>query len=126
MRKTNTILLVLCLFGTALVGAQTSSGKKLTTAEAKDHIGETATVCGRVASTHHATSRHTSRIFIDLDAPPPHEVFTIVIWGSDRSKFGDPEGNYRDKKVCVTGKIASYQGVPQIIASEPSQIAVQK
>lgn len=126
MRKTNTILLVLCLFGGAIVSAQTSSGKKLTTAEAKDHIGERATVCGRVASTHYAASSRGRPTFINLDEPYPRQVFTIMIWGSDRPKFGDPEEKYRDKKVCATGKISSYRGVPEIIASETSQIELQR
>jgi hypothetical protein len=43
-------------------------------------------------------------------APPhdPKEVFTILIWGSDRAKFGTPETKYKDARVCVTGKITSF------------------
>ncbi len=44
----------------------------------------------------------------------------------DRSKFGTPETEYRDKNVCVTGKITSYRGTPEIVATEPSQIVAQK
>jgi hypothetical protein len=29
--------------------------------------------------------------FLNLDEPNPKEVFTILIWGSDRAKFGTPE-----------------------------------
>jgi hypothetical protein len=48
--------------------------------------------------------------FLNLDEPYPREVFTILIWGSDRAKFGTPEMKYKDAKVCVTGKITSYRG----------------
>ena len=30
----------------------------------------------------------------------------ILIWGSDRAKFGAPETKYKDAKVCVTGRVA--------------------
>jgi hypothetical protein len=49
----------------------------------------------------------------------------VLIWGSDRPKFGDPEETYRSKHICVTGKISDYKGVPEIVAFEPSQINIQ-
>jgi hypothetical protein len=49
----------------------------------------------------------------------------VLIWGSDRSKFGAPEDSYADKHLCVTGQIKSYRGVPEIIAYDPSQIRAQ-
>ncbi len=93
--------------------------------EAKNHVGERATVCGEVASTHYAARTRGNPTFINLDKPYPSQIFTVLIWGSDRSKFGDPEEAYRSKHICVTGKIADYKGVPEIIAYEPSQIKVQ-
>jgi endonuclease G len=63
--------------------------------------------------------------FINLDELYPNQIFTVLIWGSDRSKFGDPEETYRNKHICVTGKISDYKGVPEIIAYEPSQITVR-
>ena len=65
--------------------AQTS---KITAREAKDHIGEVQTVCGKVASTHFASKSKGEPTFLNLDEPYPKEVFTILIWGSDRAKFG--------------------------------------
>ena len=50
----------------------------------------------------------------------------LLIWGSDRAKFGTPETKYKDARVCVTGKITSFRGKPEIIASEPKQIVEQK
>ena len=104
-----------------LVHAQNS----ISTAEAKNHVGEQATVCGEVASAHYAARSRGNPTFINLDKPYPNQVFTILIWGSDRPKFGDPEEAYRSKHICVTGKISDYKGVPEIIAYEPSQIKVR-
>ena len=114
------LVLLLFAFCTA---AQTN---KIIAAETKDHVGETRTVCGKVASTHYATSSKGQPTFLNLDEPYPKEVFTILIWGSDRAKFGTPETKYKDERVCVTGKITSYRGKPEVIATEPSQIVEQK
>jgi hypothetical protein len=103
-----------------------SQAKKLTAAEAKDRIGDRATVCGTVASTHYAKSSKGEPTFLNLDEPYPKEVFTIPIWGSDREKFGSPEIEYKGRRVCVTGKITNYRAVPEIVATERGQIEIQK
>jgi hypothetical protein len=70
---------------------------------------------GKVASTHFAGGSKGQPTFLNLDEPYPKEIFTILIWGSDRAKFGTPETKYRDAQVCVNGKIELYRGVPEII-----------
>ncbi|HTV57675.1 MAG TPA: DNA-binding protein [Verrucomicrobiae bacterium] len=108
---------------TFIAAAQSS---KLTPKEEKDHVGETMTVCGKVVSTHYAARSKGQPTFLNLDEPYPNEIFTILIWGSNRPKFGTPESKYRDARVCVTGKITSYHDVPEIVATELSQIVTQK
>lgn len=98
--------------------------KKLTAIEAKEHFGETATVCGEVVSTRYADSTKGQPTFLNLDKPFPNQVFTIVVWGSNRSKFGAPENDYKGKRICVTGKITAYAGVPEIVVDEPKQIRI--
>jgi len=99
--------------------------KKLTAAEAKDHIGETATVCGNVVSTRYAASTKGQPTFLNLDKPYPNQIFTIVIWGSNRGEFGRPEVDYKEKRVCVTGKSGEYRGVPEIVLDDPAQITIE-
>jgi hypothetical protein len=118
--KALAIPIVVVLFA-ALGHAQTS----ISAAEAKNHLGERATVCGDVVSTHYAAKNRGNPTFINLDKPYPNQIFTVLIWGSDRQKFGDPEDTFRNKHICATGKISDYKGVPEIIAYEPSQIKVQ-
>jgi len=48
-----------------------------------------------------------------------------VIWGNNRSKFGRPEVEYNEKRVCVTGKITEYRGVPEVTADGPTQITIE-
>ena len=97
-------------------------GQTYTTSEAISHIGESATVCGVVSGGHYARSSKGKPTFINLDGVYPNQTFTVVIWGDDRYKFSSPERRYNDKKICVSGMIDSYRGVPQIVVSEKSQI----
>ena len=122
MRTLRLVGLVLFCFATS---AKPQAGH-ITAVEAKNHIGERATVCGSVVSTHYAARSKGNPTFLNLDEPYPRQIFAILIWGSDRSKFGDPEAKYENKKVCVTGLIKDYRGVPEVIAEQPSQIEIQK
>lgn len=111
------------LFGSSVLFAQAG---KLTASEARDHIGEHATVCGKVVSSRYASSTRGQPTFLDLDKPYPSKLFTILIWGENRAKFGAPENEYRDKRVCATGVITEYRGAPEIVVSAPSQLSTDK
>src|ERR1700675_1808972 len=58
---------------------------KLTAREARDHVGEVQTVCGKLASTHYAADSKGQPTFLNLDEPYPKEIFTNSDLGSDRS-----------------------------------------
>lgn len=93
--------------------------------QTRDHIGEKATVCGHVASAYYSSKSRGSPTFLDLGRPYPHAVFTVVIWGDDRARFGQPEKHYRDKHVCVTGFIRVFHGQPDMAVQDPNQIRVK-
>jgi hypothetical protein len=59
---------------------------------------------------------------LDLGKPYPNAIFTAVIYGDHRQKFGTPEIALRSKRVCVTGPISDYQGKPEIVLTDPSQL----
>jgi DNA/RNA endonuclease YhcR with UshA esterase domain len=114
--------LILLAALTVLSSAGKSPNRTLTATEASGHVGEMATVCGEVVSAKYASSSQKQPTFLNLDKPYPNHILTIVIWGSDRPKFGHPEVKYMGKSICVTGTIKEYQGIPEIIASDPAQI----
>src|ERR1022692_836097 len=87
--------------------------------EAAAHVGETTTVCGLVVSTTYLPQAPQSPTFLDLGKPYPNQVFSVIIFGGDRPKFGAPETSMRDKMVCVTGEIFLYEGKPKIILHDP-------
>src|SRR5579872_6678892 len=100
----------LVLFGTVNFLA----GQEISPAEAAKHVGEKATVCGVVASASYAARSKGQPTFLNLDKPYPNPTFTALIWGDDRPKFDQPEVKLRDKRICTTGTITLYKGVPEI------------
>ncbi len=113
------------LFFSVIVSSPAISQKKLTAEEAKEHFSQDATVCGEVVSSSYADSSRGQPTFLNLDRPYPSQIFTVVIWGESRSKFGKPENEYKGKRICVSGKITAYAGKPEIVASDPKQIKVE-
>jgi hypothetical protein len=84
-------------------------------AEAADHIGEVARVCGEIVSKHTADTTNGKPTFINLDRPFPNPAFTVLVWDADAPAVGDlPEtGN-----LCVTGTLITYHGTPEIVVHD--------
>ena len=94
--------------------------------EATRHVGENGTVCGTVVDVHTAPRTNGSPTFVNLDKTYPNQVFTILIWGSDLSKFSPAPSTWNGKTACATGRIELYRGKPEIVAHDASQITFPK
>jgi DNA/RNA endonuclease YhcR with UshA esterase domain len=112
----------LLAFVTLVVWVGAAYAAPLAPDEAARHVGESATVCGVVASATYASRSNAQPTFLNLGKPYPDQIFTAVIFGKDRSKFGTPE-TLRGKHVCVTGEIRLFQGKPEIILTDPKQLS---
>ena len=104
-----------------LLSASIAQAQTLTAAQAKEHVGENATVCGIVASEHTATSSRGEPTFINLDSAYPNQVFTILVWGDDRKAVG--ELPRLKSRVCATGLIKDYRGAPEIVVRSAGQFS---
>ena len=113
--KTITVVVALLLMRSV------GQAQSLTAAQAKAHEGETATVCGVVASERTATSSRGVPTFINLDSAYPKQLFTLLIWEEDRSKVG--ELPHTGSRVCATGLITDYHGVPEIVVKSSGQLS---
>jgi hypothetical protein len=119
---TRYLTVVFCAAASGLL----AQDKVVRAADARHFIGSTAMVCGNVMSTRYLSSARGQPTLLDLDKAAPKEEFTVLISGADREKFGgSPEVAYRDKVICVTGRIRSYESGAQIVATDPKQIEVQ-
>lgn len=113
--KTITVVVALLLMGSV------GHAQSLTTAQAKSHEGESATVCGTVASERTATSSRGEPTFINLDSAYPNQVFTILVWGDDRKNVG--ELPHIGSHVCAKGLITDYHGVPEVVVRSGGQLS---
>ena len=89
--------------------------------EADNFVGEYKTVKGKVDNLYYSKSSDTT--FINFCPDYKTCSFCAVVFSSDKSKF-DNLYNYDGKTVEITGLIKTYQGRPEIILNNPSQIKV--
>ncbi len=87
--------------------------------EAPAHVGQVVTVEGTVSEVHHAASGRAT--FIDMGGRYPDNVFAAVIFADDAGKFPNADA-LGGKTVDITGAIRLYQGRPEIILNDVSQI----
>ena len=106
-------------------GASPTCKNAIAWQSARKAIGTYATIKGRVAGAKYASWSNGSPTFVDLGvAYPSSRRFTIVIWGENRARFGAPETKYWNHVLCVKGLVTTYNGIPQIEAMSPGQIAI--
>ncbi|MCB0509101.1 MAG: DNA/RNA non-specific endonuclease [Bacteroidetes bacterium] len=100
---------------------------KINTTQVNDYIGKNTCVCGRVVDTKYNQNGKSNITYINLDKKYPNQIFTVIIFGKDRSNFPyQPELFLRNKTICVKGKITEFKGAPQIIANEAKQFEIIK
>jgi len=109
----------------ALCFAGVLAAANIPASAAKDHLNQTATVCGKVVGTRFLDQSATKFTFLNFDKAYPDSPFTAVIPGENRAKFGEPEKTYLEKAICVTGKIVEYNKKPEIVLTDPSQVKVE-
>ena len=108
-----------------LLAAITAHGADaLDPADAVNHIGEKATVCGEVTGAKFSSHRKRKPTFIDFGPPHPNQLFTALIWGENRDRFDYVPESLLGKTICVSGTITEHKGKPEIKVSDPSQIQV--
>lgn len=113
------LFLILCSCGHA-------DAQGLTASEARAHIGEKTTVCGKVASATYATRSRGKPTFLNLDKPFPNHIFTAVIFDDYRGRFSYAPEMLKGRHICVTGLIETHKGKPQIKVRDPSQIDLSR
>ena len=116
----------LALAAAALLWPFAAEAACISSADAQTHVNENTCVCGEVASTRYAAQTGRQPTFLNLDKPYPNQIFTAVIWGSDRAKFGEPEKTLMGKRISITGAIELYRGKPEIILHEPTQLGEER
>ena len=118
LARTSAIILI----AVQLAASAARAADSLSAADAANHIGELAEVCGIVASATYATRSRGQPTFLNIDRPYPDHIFTALIWGSNRARFDYAPETLKGERICVRGVITAYRGKPQIVVSTPSQL----
>lgn len=139
MTSIRTLIVMICMAGLSLIAfaqgapnaqtAPTTAPARVTPGEAKSHVGETATVCGKVVDTKipkYGLAGHGKPITFDIDQPEPNPIFSFVVFGEGQAGIQEVIAAYKDKQVCVTGKINMRPGdAPFILTLDRSHIKPQ-
>lgn len=137
-----TLTVMICMTGLLSPAfARDSTLPRVDPADAKNHVGETVAVCGKVVDSNvrkNAIRGYGFPVAFDLDQPEPNPVFYFIAFGAQPGgpqddaekllKFAESAvAAYVGKTVCVTGKIttAPSGGPPFIMAARTSQIKPQ-
>ncbi len=93
-----------------------------------NHPGKVVTVEGVIVGTYYAQKSKGKPTFLDFH-DPYEGYFICIIWEEDRQGFieefpPNPESYFLDRKVGVEGTIDIYEGAPEIVLRDPSQIRV--
>jgi DNA/RNA endonuclease YhcR with UshA esterase domain len=113
--KRKTLLTLLAVICAASIVAQTAT---YTATEAAKHVGEIATITGRVEGVHQSGR---GNIFLNMGGKYPNQAFTAFIPSASAAQFSNPQ-QYDGKTVAVSGKITLYRGKPEITVTNVSQI----
>jgi micrococcal nuclease len=118
--KSIVIALIICTLSLS-VSSQTS----IKLEEVSKHIGDSVTVCGKVAGMRYFENSKNKPTFLNIGAKHPDQLLTVVIWENARALFtGKPE-DLMDKNICITGRIILYKEKPEIVIEKTEQIVVQ-
>jgi len=94
--------------------------------QVKQHVGDSVIVCGRVDDTHYLVTADNSPTFLNMGGVYPKQLLTVVIWADAREQIkGKPEADFKNKNICITGKIELYKGNLQIVIKKAEQIKLQ-
>ena len=96
--------------------------QELTTAEAANHLGENASVTGKVEDVYQAKG---GNIFLNLDGRHPNAPFTVFISADKAEQFKEYR-SFQGKIITVTGKIQDHEKKTEISVTSPSQITVKE
>jgi hypothetical protein len=116
----------ICLVTLLFVCVQGFSQVSINAMDARKHMGEVVTLCGKIFSAKYLQAATNQPTLLNLGGNYPNQLVTVAIFEIDRKNFPfQPEQYYPNLEVCVTGKLIEYKGTPEIIVQSPEQIKLQ-
>jgi hypothetical protein len=114
--------LTLLLFS-LIIGFTVRSQIDIKLEDTAKHVGDSVKVCGKAFGIRFMENAKSQPTLINLGAAYPNQLLTVVIWEDLRKQFDKtPEELFKDKEICVTGKIELYRDKPQIVIKSIGQL----
>lgn len=111
------LLLMLALSSAAL------AQKEIPLQDVARHVGDSVTLTGKVYGGRFFPQGEGRPTLLNLGAPYPNQLLTVVIRGTARPQFSFvPEKDLLNKDVRVSGKVELYKGKPQVVIYSPEQL----
>ena len=98
---------------------QKSENVHLKSKQAGKYIGKSAVITGYIAD----VFKNEKVAYLNFDAKFPRNTCAAVIFKDDFRKFGDLK-RFKNKNVQIDGVISEYNGKPQIILKNTSQVKI--
>jgi hypothetical protein len=119
MKQTSLLLIALCCAMASI--AQT----EIKLEDVSKHVGDSVKVCGKIYGGIFLERVKDTPTFLNVGGTYPNNPLTIVIWADVRKTLEEkPEEFYKDKSVCIFGKITLYKDKPQIVLYNKSQLVL--
>lgn len=92
----------------------------------KGHVGDSVIVCGKIEGGTYLPNANNAPTLINVGYAYPNQLLTVVIFGSHRALFeGNPETDWKDRTICVRGKVELYRDKPQIVVRNTNQVTFE-
>lgn len=95
--------------------------------ELNQHTGDSVKVCTKIFGGIYLDRSKGAPTLLDAGGKYPDALLTLFIGQETRKQFKEaPESFYKDKDVCITGRVKLYKGKPEIEIYDEKQIEVGK
>lgn len=107
--RTKVLAMLFC--AVLITSASAQSERTIPASQAAQHVGESATVCGYVASTRYLSTSRSKPTFLNLDKPYPNQDFTVVIGPRTVKGLGSQKASTFTRISASPDRLRSIAGV---------------
>jgi DNA/RNA endonuclease YhcR with UshA esterase domain len=115
------VVMTAALLIVSSVAAKPLTGQtvRISATDAVRYVGQSVTVEDVVLQVSHSGKSNTT--FLNFGGRYPNHTFNAVIFASAASHFPNPD-QWEGRRVRVTGRIRMFQGRPEVVLDQPSQL----
>lgn len=98
--------------------------KKISAEEAARHYGETVTICDKIYGIEFSESTKTLTALRVGNLAKKSTIFVFLTPEMLQKLTDNGKTSISNKSVCVTGKVKSINGLPEIVVNKPEEIFI--